>query len=232
MGKRLNPLMFLSCVMICFYHPSKFSGHIRLVEQLACCPRPDGPWVEMYYPHQKKAMRCVHQLLLLQPPTRLVHEHWAHTGRSLRTSHSQSTSAEEALWSITSLWSTEPWPVHLPRLYLTSWGVIQVLFLQAISFLWAPFLLFLGVGRYLLKWDPWDPPLVFISGLALRPVLFGSYKATTLHHQKKSLILIQSIAPRHLTELQYITTEVGENYLPTFSVEYINSMYINHGTTN
>lgn len=147
MGKRLNPLMFLSCVMICFYHPSKFSGHIRLVEQLACCPRPDGPWVEMYYPHQKKAMRCVHQLLLLQPPTRLVHEHWAHTGRSLRTSHSQSTSAEEALWSITSLWSTEPWPVHLPRLYLTSWGVIQVLFLQAISFLWAPFLLFFGCGK-------------------------------------------------------------------------------------
>lgn len=118
------------------------------------------------------------------------------------------------------------------RLYLTSSDAIEVLFLQAISLLWAPFLLFSGVGRYLLKWDPWGPPLMFISGLPLHPVLFGSYKATILCPQKITPILLQCITLWYLIELQCITTEVEENDLPTFSMKYVNSVYINQGTTN
>lgn len=100
--------------MICFYHRSKFSSYIRPVEQLACCSRPDAPGVATYpLPTKRKPQdvstsccSCRHQPALCMDTS-------PNTGRPLRTGHEQSGSTEGPLWSVTRLWSTKLWPVHL-----------------------------------------------------------------------------------------------------------------------
>ena len=204
--------------MICFYHPSKFSSYIRLVERLACCRRPDAPWVAMYPPQPKESPKmhrpavahadiglpCAWALV----PHKEALKDWSWTKWESRSSplvHNFSL----VRWTPTC---TFPW------LYLTTWDALAVLFLQAVSLLWAPFLLFSGEGRYLMKslrssscvhfWAPSSPcAFSFIQGNNFSPSKDNSNshtvyntktfdRATVYHHwgrRKRLTYIFQEI---------------------------------------
>lgn len=142
-----------------------------------CCPRLDTSWVAMHPPLPKESLSLPYAWPLV--PHRETLEDWPWRNRN----------AEGAFWSYFSL---VHWTLTCPftRLFLTHWDAMEVLFIQTISLLEAPLLLFSDAGRYQLKWDPRGPPLVLFSGIPLHPVLFGWYKATIFHPQKTTQILL------------------------------------------
>lgn len=206
--------------MICFYHPSIFSSNIRLVEQPTCCSRMDDPWAVMYLPKE----RCERSACL-------VHDHWSHTGRPLRTGHGKTGMQRDPSAHTFSL---VHWTLTCPftKLSLACWDVIEVCFIQTISLLEALFLLFFRCGKI-----PTEVGSLRLSSCVLFWATSSSCAflvhtrqwASTL---KRQLRFSYGVYHWPLTKPQNVTTDVQEHYFPTFPMKYINSEYINQGIAN